>query len=166
MRTVLGLFLVLVMASAGAAQTYRWVDERGVVTYGETPPPGRPAKLIDTVPQGPVDRPAAQETKREPGPAARGPQTPAQVAAPQPVAPAAATARGMTFQTFIQLQNGMTEAELMLRAGRPDHESVENLIHDIVKSYYYLPTVSDPFITTVTVRGGRIVNLERNRKTF
>jgi len=54
----------------------------------------------------------------------------------------------------------------MLRAGRPDHESVENFRHDIVKSYYYYPTIADPFITVVTVRGGRIVNLERNRKIY
>jgi hypothetical protein len=32
--------------------------------------------------------------------------------------------------------------------------------------YYYFPTVADPFLTTVTVRQGRIVNLERERKTF
>jgi hypothetical protein len=43
---------------------------------------------------------------------------------------------------------------------------VENFRHDIVKSYYYYPTIADPFITVVTVRGGRIVNLERNRKIY
>jgi hypothetical protein len=159
------LFVLLVAGAAGAAQTYRWVDERGVVTYGETPPPGRPAKPIDTLPQGPVDRPAVKEKPRE-AEAPRVREAPPQAVAPAPVPPTAAPARGMTFQTFIQLHNGMTEAELMLRAGRPDHESVENLFHDIVKSYYYYPTVSDPFITVVTVRGGRIVNLERNRKMF
>ena len=164
MRTWLGLCLVVAAGSVAAAQTYRWVDERGVTTYGESPPPGRPAKAIDTLPQGPVDRPAAKDKPREPE--ARAREVAPQAVPPAPPQPVAAPVRGMTFQTFIQLHNGMTEAELMLRAGRPDHESVENLFHDIVKSYYYYPTVSDPFITVVTVRAGRIVNLERNRKMF
>jgi hypothetical protein len=51
-----------------------------------------------------------------------------------------------------------------LRAGRPDFESVENFRHDVVKSYYYYPTAADPFITVVSVRGGRIAHIERNRK--
>ncbi|MDH5537381.1 MAG: hypothetical protein OEZ08_17655, partial [Betaproteobacteria bacterium] len=63
--------------------------------------------------------------------------------------------------TFIRLQRGMTEGELILRSGRPDHESVENFRHDIVKSYYYYPTLANPFITTVTLRGGRIADIER-----
>jgi len=36
----------------------------------------------------------------------------------------------------------------------------------IVKSYYYYPTVANPFITTVTLRGGRIVGTERVPKSF
>ena len=59
------------------------------------------------------------------------------------------------------LQRGMTEAELLQRAGVPDRESVENFRHDIVKSMYYMPTAGNPYITVVTLRGGRIANLER-----
>jgi hypothetical protein len=89
--------------------------------------------------------------------------------APAPVPAVAAAevpARGMGFDTYIRLQRGMSEGELILRAGKPDHESVENFRHDIVKSYYYYPTLSDPFITVVTVRGGRIANIERTRKAY
>jgi hypothetical protein len=35
----------------------------------------------------------------------------------------------------------------------------------VAKSLYYYPTSSDPFLTAVTIRGGWIANLERNRKT-
>jgi len=74
--------------------------------------------------------------------------------------------RGMDFDVYIRLQNGMSEGELLLRAGKPDSESVENLRNDIVKSYYYFPTTSNPWITTITLRGGKIVNIERTKKTF
>jgi hypothetical protein len=43
---------------------------------------------------------------------------------------------------------------------------VDNFRDDIGKSYHYYPTIADPFITVVTVRGGVITNIERNRKTF
>jgi hypothetical protein len=35
----------------------------------------------------------------------------------------------------------------------------------LAKLLYYYPTSSDPFLTAVTIRGGKIANLERNRKT-
>jgi len=31
---------------------------------------------------------------------------------------------------------------------------------------YYYPTLSDPFITVITLRGGRVAELERKQKTF
>jgi hypothetical protein len=82
--------------------------------------------------------------------------------AAQPYPPAAAV-RGMVFDTYIRLQTGMTEGELLARAGRPDYIAFES-IGDIVKSFYYYPTLSDPFITVVTLRGGRIDNIERTKK--
>ncbi len=79
---------------------------------------------------------------------------------------AADDTRGMGFDIYIRLQNGMSEGELLLRAGKPDSEAVENARGNIVKTYYYFPTASDPWITTVTLRGGRIINLERVKKIF
>jgi hypothetical protein len=81
-------------------------------------------------------------------------------------APAQPAVRGMEFETYIRLQAGMSEGELLLRAGNPDQQSVENFRDDVVKSYYYLPTSGNPYITLVTLRGGRIANIERTRKTF
>jgi hypothetical protein len=73
-------------------------------------------------------------------------------------------ARGLPFDVYIRLQQGMSEGELLLRAGQPDSQSVENTRHDIVKTYYYFPTPSDPWITTIRLEGGRIANLERIKK--
>jgi hypothetical protein len=146
-----------------AAQTYKWVDERGVTNYGAKPPANRPAQLVDTQPGGTLESGALQQKKYEAEmrstTAAPPPPAPAPVASEVPV-------RGMSFDTYIRLQRGMTEGELILRAGRPDHESVENFRHDVVKSLYYYPTGAHPFITVVTLRGGRIAGIERTRKTF
>jgi hypothetical protein len=161
-------------APAGAAEdVYRWVDERGAVHYGEKPPNNKPAKIVDTRPaalsvdvQGrPIERamphsgPAAQQPAAQPYP----------VFVPVPAPPTAqqeSPVRGMEFSTFTRLQHGMSEGEVLLRAGKPDHESIENFRNLIVKSLYYYPTVVNPYITVVTLRGGRIAEIERTRKTF
>jgi hypothetical protein len=72
--------------------------------------------------------------------------------------------RGMAFDVYIRLEHGMTEGELVLRAGRPDHQAVDNL-REGLKSYYYFPTTANPFLTTVSLRSGRIVNIVRERKS-
>ncbi len=78
--------------------------------------------------------------------------------------PAQNDVRGMPFEIFIRLQQGMSEGELLLRAGKPDSQAVENMRNDIVKTYYYFPTSSDPWITTIRLEGGRIAALERIKK--
>ncbi|MCW5575190.1 MAG: hypothetical protein KIT13_03755 [Burkholderiales bacterium] len=72
--------------------------------------------------------------------------------------------QGMAFDVYIRLEHGMTEGELVLRAGKPDHHAVDNL-REGLKSYYYFPTTANPFLTTVSLRAGRIVNIERVRKS-
>lgn len=72
--------------------------------------------------------------------------------------------RGMAFDVYIRLEHGMTEGELVLRAGKPDHHAVDNL-REGLKSYYYFPTTANPFLTTVSLRSGRIVNIVRERKS-
>lgn len=166
-KRLLGFLVAIAAGASFAAETYKWVDEKGVVTYGEKPPAGRAARPVDTTPVGPtghVDsglqdrsdagkRRSAEDLRTQPAPAAVPPQP-----------PATAPVRGMAFDTFIRLQPGMTEGELLVRAGQPDHESVENFRAAIVKTYYYFPTVANPFTTVVTVRGGRIANLDRVKK--
>jgi len=72
--------------------------------------------------------------------------------------------RGMPFEVYIRLEHGMTEGELVLRAGRPDHQSLDNF-REGQKSFYYFPTLANPHLTTVTLRSGRIINIERVRKS-
>ena len=71
--------------------------------------------------------------------------------------------RGMDFDTYIRLDRGMSEGELLLRAGPPDYAAVDDLA-GIVKSFYYYPTLNDPFMTVVTLRGGRVDHIERTKK--
>ncbi len=73
--------------------------------------------------------------------------------------------RGMPFEVFIRLEHGMTEGELVLRAGKPDHQSFDNL-REGLKTFYYYPTPANPFLTTVALRSGRIANIERLRKGY
>jgi hypothetical protein len=165
-KRLLGLLLAIVAGGSVAAETYKWVDEKGVITYGEKPPAGRAARPVDVTPvgpTGPVDglQDRSDSGKRRPAEDLRTQPAPVAVS-PQP--PATAPVRGMAFDTFIRLQPGMTEGELLVRAGQPDHESVENFRAAIVKTYYYFPTVANPFTTVVTVRGGRIANLDRVKR--
>ena len=52
---VAALLAGAVTPSTAAAQVYRWVDERGVVHYGERPPSGTAVRPVD----GPTPAPAA-----------------------------------------------------------------------------------------------------------
>jgi len=165
MKATAGLMLFLVAGAVLAAETYRWVDDKGVVNYGEKPPADRRAVRIDTVPGGVIETggqfsqkgATGQERSREVPP--RQPV----YAEPAPV-PASVPVRGMEFDVYIRLQRGMTEGELLLRAGRPDHQSLDNVIDDVTKTYYYLPTSANPYTTVVTLRGGRIFELDRIKR--
>ncbi len=72
--------------------------------------------------------------------------------------------RGMDFDTYIRLQRGMSEGELLLRAGPPDYVSFDSVRDELAKSFFYYPTHRDPFMTVVTLRGGRIEHVERTKK--
>jgi hypothetical protein len=159
------LFLGIALSAGAPAQTYKWTDERGVTTYGSKPPAGRPAQLVDTQPRGPVDLTPEQQSRVEAQARRRAADGPPPLASsPELSAAAAEPVRGMGFDTYIRLERGMSEGELLLRAGRPDQLAVDTAAYDVVKSYYYFPTDTDPFITVVTLRGGRIANLERTKK--
>jgi hypothetical protein len=86
----------------------------------------------------------------------------------------------MPFDVYIMLRNGMTEGELLQRAGPPDYESNDGTVGSAVisgrrgrvrtfnnlelRKLYYYPTLSDPFTTMVTLTGGMISDLQRTRK--
>jgi Skp family chaperone for outer membrane proteins len=46
-KQTLLLTLLLLLSSAAYAETYRWVNEEGVVTYSQTPPPDIQAETVD-----------------------------------------------------------------------------------------------------------------------
>ncbi|MBI4207910.1 MAG: DUF4124 domain-containing protein [Betaproteobacteria bacterium] len=165
MRMVIALCAAAFVSGPLAAQTYKWVDERGITNYGEKPPPGRRAQTIDTQPGGTIESSGVPQKKYEADMRRREEAAPLPTPLPAP-APLATAVRGMEFNTFIRLQRGMTEGELLLRAGAPDYSTVENFRDDIVKSFYYYPTVGNPFLTVVTLRSGRIADIERTRKIY
>ncbi|MGH8719306.1 MAG: DUF2845 domain-containing protein [Burkholderiales bacterium] len=93
--------------------------------------------------------------------------------------------RGMDFEVFIRLERGMTEGEVLTRAGEPDLLSVDGAQEfsassavvtppvinrgkfsqtNVIKTYTYLPTIANPFTTVITFSGGRLVNIERIKK--
>ena len=162
MKLLSGLLLALAAGTCSAADTYKWVDERGVTNYGEKPPQSRAAQPVNTNPIGIIEGGGqfSQKALGEKRLPEESPRT--ALGAPPLLGPVAV--RGMDFDVYIRLQYGMSEGELLLRAGRPDHEAVDGFRHDIAKSYYYFPTVANPFTTVVKLRGGRIDNLERIKK--
>ena len=157
--------LVLFSAWSHAADIYRWVDERGVTQYGEKSPQNRSATLVNA-------RPAAASVDAEgklieaPKPAPKVDARPVPPVAVAPPPPAMPQTRGMDFGVYIHLRRGMSEGEVLLRAGKPDHESFDGGRNFVVKSLYYYPTQADPYITVVTLRGGRVASLDRTQKTF
>ena len=151
MRPFLLLSLVLACVPA-AAQTYKWVDENGVTTYGTKPPAGRAAQRVDTESRNTID------TRPVPARAA-----PAPAPVPPPPAAGVPAARGMAFDTYIRLERGMSEGELLGRAGPPDYATLDDEGYP-VKTFYYYPTRTEPFTTIVRLRGGRIDTLERTKK--
>jgi hypothetical protein len=94
------LFVILLaLAPAAQAETYKWVDERGVVNYSNTPPPS-----VAKAPQQVADRVSTYQTD----PALR-----------------AVVARGVTpyetmlHQEWLQRQRLMADAEIVKAAYTP-----------------------------------------------
>lgn len=167
MRTIL---LASVMAWAGVSivhgQAYKWRDERGVVTYGQQPPDRSRAVPVDIHPNGAPSVPARDciESPCAAVHAAGETQRLARERGERPGSAAEPAARGLDFDVYIRLKSGMSEGELLQRAGPPDFQSVENARGLIAKSFYYYPTTANPFTTIVSLRGGRIANIERIKK--
>lgn len=156
-------------ATAGEPQVYKWKDANGVTHYGERPPDRRPSRAVEVGREpGPTrdtgdcasircqyqrlrnDRMVDEAERR----AER--ESTAKRAAQQPAA------RGMTFDVYARIDRGMTEGEVMLRAGPPDYEATD--AYRIGKTWFYYPTSSDPFTTMITLRSGRVFELDRVRK--
>jgi hypothetical protein len=146
------LLLLLLAASQASAQVYRWVDAHGRVNYSNAAPPAglqATTLAINAQPgppslEQPIVRPALPV-------AASGAER--AVSSPAPV-------HGLDFRKYVSLQRGMSEGELLGIAGEPDLRRRERA----VRTYTYMPTPGDPFITTITLVRGRISEIERVRK--
>ena len=81
-------------------------------------------------------------------------------------------ARGLDFTSFIRLERGMTEGQVIGIAGRPDllndHGFVERATGSerralAIRTYTYLPTDADPFTSTITLVGGQVTDIRRDQ---
>ena len=148
MRAV--LFLLVLLALPAQAQVYRWIDESGKVQYSNAvPPPRANAKVIGATANGGFLSAVAVERPAE-----------ILAASVQPTAPPSAEPRGLDFRKYVSLQRGMSEGELFVIAGAPDLHTRDRSF----STYTYLPTVADPFVTTIELVRGRISEIERVRR--
>jgi hypothetical protein len=185
------LFLAaLLLVSAGAqAQIYRWVDKGGKVQYSNVKPPeGVAATVVDPdAKAGPASPDSAEchtvrcQGERMEERQRRRAADEAKSAADRAAAPK--QPRGLDFRNYVRIQRGMTEGELLGIAGEPDFVSDQGLAIDAptlvqvdrntrvsasgaqrMMTWTYLPTPGDPFTTTITLIGGRVSDLDRQRK--
>ena len=184
------LALAWLLAAGGAeAQIYRWVDQNGRVQYSNVQPPkGVQSTIVDPdAKAGPAapdsgdcysircqgERMEERQRRRD--------AEDARVATER--AAAAPKVRGLDFRDYLRIRRGMSEGELLSIAGEPDLKTDQggafaapgtiqvdrNLSVAAVQgmrtvTWTYLPTPADPFITTITVIGGRVSELDRARK--
>ena len=82
--------------------------------------------------------------------------------------------RGLDFTSFLRLERGMAEGEVVSIAGVPDMLVDQGVVERsatrkteperkvlAVRTYTYLPTEADPFTTTITLVGGRVTDIRR-----
>lgn len=185
--------LLLWVAATGWAATYKWIDNQGGIHYSDRFPPG--AGTVELLPPTPTPAGAGDCTSFR----CRVQRFEAQYQEPSEKGvggtdqnaglPAAPGVRGLPFEIYIRLRRGMTEGEVLARAGSPDVESVQGVEttaqrltgvarqpgtgstlaivmkrSEIVKTYTYLPTLSDPFTTVITFKGGRVSDIQRIKK--
>jgi hypothetical protein len=88
--------------------------------------------------------------------------------------------RGLDFRTYLSIQRGMTEGQVLSIAGPPDLQAEEGVAFSnqisardraaartalAAKTYTYLPTAADPYTTTITFVGGQLAEIQRDGKT-
>jgi uncharacterized protein DUF4124 len=169
------LSAVLMLSAVGAqAQIYRWVDQNGRVQYSNVQPPkGVQATIVDPDAKAGPDAPASTECytarcqgermeerqRRRDADDARRSRERAETATKQP--------RGLDFRNYLLIRKGMSEGELLGVAGEPDFVSDQGFAGPDVQrklAWTYLPVPGDPFTTTITLVGGRVFDLDRQRK--
>lgn len=153
--------------SVASADVYRWLDASGTVHYSNKTPPGgvEARKLdIDAGPRAPVTESAECytarcESDRNEQRLARheiiAARLAAERAAAKPLAP-----RGLESRRYAAIRHGMSEAEFLEIAGKPDLLLLDSRT---VRTYAYYPTAAHPSTTVVTLVHGRVSEVERLR---
>jgi hypothetical protein len=91
--------------------------------------------------------------------------------------------KGLDFRTYLSIQRGMPEGEVLAIAGRPDLAADQGFAPEttlvvkdrtyaaapcgpgcLMKTYTYLPTSEEPYTTTITFVAGQVTEIQRNRK--
>ncbi|MCG6952764.1 MAG: DUF4124 domain-containing protein [Betaproteobacteria bacterium] len=192
MGCLIGLALCLACASldASAQQVYRWIDAKGTPHYSNSPPPpGVTAEVIairaatgepspDTKECYTIRCQGERMEKRIAARQAEDERLAAERAAAAPPEP-----RGLEFRRYIMIERGMSEGEVLTIAGTPDFGGDQGIAYAApstvqvgrylraparvawaVATWTYMPTVADPFTTTITFVGGRVSEIQRVRK--
>src|SRR6185436_7111936 len=186
---ILAVALALLAGSAHA-QIYRWTDADGRVNFSnKAPPQGVKSTIVDA--DSRVGPPSVESTEcytircqgermeeRERRREADNARAAAERAALEPK-----RARGLEFRKYISISRGMSEGEVLGIAGEPDLKADQGIAISApttvqinrnfrtaareglaLKTYTYLPIPGDPYITTITLVGGRVSEIERVRK--
>ena len=148
----------LALATGARATVYKCADAGGAVVYQEAPcPKGKELRNFDT------DPPEISVVPAYTGPLALPGTVTADKPAknPRPIHGDAAIGRASgdaTARKFIR--QGMTEAEVLARIGRPDATAGGSRQHQ--GRWSYLPADGDPdTVTTVTFSGGTVSDVSR-----
>jgi hypothetical protein len=154
---LLTLLTVTALATRPAAATstvWKCAGNSGDVVYQDAPcPPGKELRNLST------DPPTLSVVPGTPVPATRATSTPVarsdRRASPQPRKPGTNNAVNRKF-----IEIGMSQAEVIQRIGKPDVDGRSQRGQG--QRWSYLPNDGDPdTITTVTLVGGKVANVER-----
>ena len=148
----------LSLASGARATVYKCADQGGSVVYQEAPcPKGKELRNFDTDPPeisvvpaytGPAAPPAAAAADKP----AKNPRT---IHGDAAIGKAAGDAAARKF-----IRQGMPEAEVLARIGRPDATAGGSRQHQ--GRWSYLPADGDPdTVTTITFTGGTVSDVSR-----
>lgn len=83
--------------------------------------------------------------------------------------PSKRTGGQMDFETYSRLAMGMSEGEVLVRAGLPDKEALigsgREAANESIKQLLYIPGPGehDPHLTIVTIMKGKVIGLERTK---
>jgi len=147
------LFLLLWAAQPAHAAVYKCANEKGGVVYQDIAcPPGRELRNLDADPS------TLSVVPGTPVPAAKSTSAPA--AKPARVRTGTVKIKGGNPAERKFIQAGMSEAEVILKVGRPDVEAKGRGKQG--HRWSYMPTAGDvDTLTTLTLAGGKVTHVER-----